>query len=52
MVKGARVRLWDGPEEGGFIAYKGAFLQEQSAEGAIPPKSNRRDPLEYDRDQR
>ena len=49
--------LLTGIETGAVIADKGyesnrllAFIQDQGAEAVIPPKSNRRDPWEYDRE--
>ena len=51
------IPLLTGTETEAVIADKGyesnqvlAFIREQGAEAVIPPKSNRRDPWEYDRD--
>ena len=50
------IPLLTGIETEGIIADKGyesngilAFIQGQGAEAVIPPKSNRKDPWEYDR---
>ena len=50
------IPLLAGIDTGGVIADKGyesnrilAFIHDQGAEAVIPPKSNRRDPWEYDR---
>ena len=49
------IPLLDGIETGGVIADKEyesngilTFIQEQGAEAVIPPKSNRKDPWDYD----
>ena len=51
------IPLLTGIETGAVIADKGyesnrvlAFIRDQGAEAVIPPKSNRRDPWEYDRE--
>ena len=51
------IPLLTGLETGAVIADKGyesnrvlAFIRAQGAEAVIPPKSNRRDPWEYDRE--
>ena len=51
------IPLLTGLEAGAVIADKGyesnrvlAFIRNQGAEAVIPPKSNRRDPWEYDRE--
>ena len=51
------IPLLTGIETGAVIADKGyennrlpAFIRDQGAEAVIPPKSNRREPWEYDRE--
>ena len=51
------IPLLSGIESGAVIADKGyesnlvlAFIRDQGAEAVIPPKSNRKDPWEYDRE--
>ena len=51
------IPLLTGIEAGAVIADKGyesnrvlAFIRDQGAESVIPPKSNRKDPWEYDRE--